>query len=315
MSSTSCDDAPFRFELAVSAWTPDTSEEGIASLADAGATAMEPGPSFLLDQGPDEVAAAAQRYRSAGIRIYSCHAPFEGPAELAQADPAGRARAIDMHARAIRAAAAAGASVLVAHSSLPCPAQGPETAARRDGLRAALEALIGHTERAGVALALENLLPGRIGSEGEDLRAIVDGFDSPHLGVCLDTGHAHVTNGGLPAVFQAVRGRIINFHLHDNDRHADKHLQPPYGSIDWEPFIAQLRQLRPAHPLTVEAPPWDNAGHAVQLREVRALFAGGRAAVTDGGRHFHLTCPRCRRYVFVAGDETFCGCSRAPAGN
>jgi len=308
MSLPSCNETPPRFELAVSVWVPDTSEEAIASLAGAGATAMEPGPSFLLDQDLDEVAAAAGRYRAAGIRIYSCHAPFDDPAELAQADPDGRASAVATQTRAIQAAGAAGASVLVVHSSLPCPSDGPENAAKRDGLRAALEALIPRAERAGVALALENLLPGRIGSTGEDLRAIVDGFDSPHLGVCLDTGHAHVTERGLEAVFETVRHRIINFHLNDNDRHADKHLQPPYGSIDWESFIDRLRRLRPAFPLTVEAPPWDDAGHALQLREVRALFAGGRATVGDRGREFHLTCPRCRRYVFVEGDETFCGC-------
>ncbi len=308
MSVHSCDDATCPFELAITVWTPDTSEEAIASLAGESVTAVEPGPSFLVGQSPDEAAAAGERYRSAGIRIYSCHAPFEGPAELAQTDPAGRAGAVEAQSHAIRSAAAAGASVMVVHPSLPYPSDEAEVAAKWDALRAALEPLVSLAEKEGIALALENLLPGRLGHTGEDLCAIVDEFDSPHLGVCLDTGHAHVNEQGLGAIFATLGHRIINFHLHDNDRHADKHLQPPYGSIDWDVFIDRLGRLGPDHPLTVEAPPWNDVGYAMQLREVRALLAGRRATVTDGGNEFRLSCPACGRYVFVEGDETFCGC-------
>jgi len=34
-----------------------------------------------------------------------------------------------------------------------------------------------------------------------------------------------------------LKEHIFNFHIHDNDGTRDMHLQPPYGSIDWEEFI------------------------------------------------------------------------------
>ena len=76
------DTPPFRGQLAACLWNPDTSDEGVRSLARQGGAAIEPGPSFLFQDNEESVEAGARRLRSAGIRIYSCHARFGGDSDL-----------------------------------------------------------------------------------------------------------------------------------------------------------------------------------------------------------------------------------------
>ncbi|ADW67403.1 sugar phosphate isomerase/epimerase family protein [Granulicella tundricola] len=93
----------------------------------------------------------------------------------------------------------------------------------------------------GVKLLLENLQ-----NEVATPEHLVDilrigHFDS--VGVCLDTGHAHLSEGGIAGAFEVLKGRVVEVHLHDNNGMRDEHLWPASGSersvaaakgsIDW----------------------------------------------------------------------------------
>jgi sugar phosphate isomerase/epimerase len=175
-------------------------------------------------------------------------------------------------------------------------------------LRRSLEALVTKAEATGVRLALENMLPGHLGCMSASIREIVEAYDSPFLGVCFDTGHAHLTEEGVLEAFAALREHVVNVHLQDNDGINDQHLQPPYGTIEWEKLAGGLRAMDFLGPMAVEAPPWTGRSWSTLLREVRALVAGQLLTLDVGGRQVRVVCQTCGRYVFETSGESLCGC-------
>jgi sugar phosphate isomerase/epimerase len=85
-----------------------------------------------------------------------------------------------------------------------------------------LAELVVVAEQEGVKLALENMLPKHPGSDGEELLNMVKQIDSPWLGVCFDSGHAHVA-GDMQKHFETLKDSIITFHIQDNDGTRDMH--------------------------------------------------------------------------------------------
>ena len=299
-------------EFAVSLWNLDPEPAAIDALQADGVTAAEFGPPFLLQEDEAAFLATVARCHAAGIRFYACHAPFDAPAELSQLDEDGRQNALVIHQKSLARAGLAGASCLVVHPGRGgCPAG--EIPQRSERLAASLEALLPAAERAGVRLALENMLPAHVGTLSADVRAFVDALDSPYLGICLDTGHAHVVSDegfveGAPAAFANLQDRIIAFHLADNSGAKDEHLQPPYGSIDWEALAPAIKAAGYTFPATVETRPWDGSTPGQLLREMEALFKGEWTTFELAGHAVHAVCKRCGHYLFGPPDAPWCAC-------
>ncbi|MFH1927251.1 MAG: sugar phosphate isomerase/epimerase family protein [Chloroflexota bacterium] len=293
-------------QFAICQWYPDLSYEAIESMRADGVTALEPGPSFLLDKDEPMLMAEAKRLQDAGIRVYSVHSPFRGDDDLSLLNEDTRNAAVASHVMALQRAALSGAECLVIHPSGPVTIE--EEAQRWRQLYANLETLIPEAESVGVRLALENMLPGHLGAEAASIRRVVDDFDSPALGVCFDTGHAHLNEGGVPEAFAILRERIINFHLQDNDGNRDRHLQPPYGTIDWEAFAPDFLSLSFPHPVAVEAPPWNGGTWGMLLREVHTLFSQGRLTLRLGNSLARVICHQCGRYRMGTPEDWYCGC-------
>ena len=57
-------------------------------------------------------------------------------------------------------------------------------------------------------------------------------FDT--VGVCLDVGHVHISEGGIAGAFATLGQRVSEVHLHDNHGERDEHLWPCEGTIDWQ---------------------------------------------------------------------------------
>jgi sugar phosphate isomerase/epimerase len=267
-------------QFAICQWYPALSYEAIESMRADGVTALEPGPSFLLDKDEATLIAEAGRLQDAGSHVYSV--------------------------TALERAALSGAECLVIHPSGRVTVE--EEAQRWRQLYASLETLVPEAESVGVRLALENMLPGHLGAEAASIRRVVDDFDSATLGVCFDTGHAHLNEGGVPEAFAILRERIINFHMQDNDGNRDRHLQPPYGTIDWEAFAPQFRSMEFAHPAAVEAAPWNGGTWGMLLREVHTLFSEGRLTLRLGNSLVRVICKQCGRYRMGTPEDWYCGC-------
>jgi sugar phosphate isomerase/epimerase len=301
-------------QFAVSLWNLDPSPEAVADLQAKGVTAAEFGPPFLLQEDESAFLATVARYHAAGIHFYACHAPFDAPDELSQLDEQGRQNAVAIHLQALTRAALAGSSCIVVHPGRGGVPQ-KELLRRSEQLYASLDALVPAAERAGVALALENMLPAHVGTLSRDLRAFVEHYDSPYLGVCLDTGHAHVADEwgyaeGTEAALAALRDRIIAFHLADNSSAKDHHLQPPYGSIDWDAVVPAIAEGGYTFPATVETPPWNGATLGQLLREMEALFAGQWTTFKLKEREIRARCARCGHTLFGPPEAPWCACEQ-----
>jgi sugar phosphate isomerase/epimerase len=294
-------------QFAICQWGLELADKAVQELRDNGVTAIETGPPFVLECDEATVRETGKRYRAAGIALYSCHAPFGGENDLSLLEEEARVRAVEMHVRTLQRAALAGISCVVIHPSGRIE-DDEEPRQRRDQLHRSLETLVGAAQEAGVRLALENMLPQHVGSESAEVRRIVDAYDSPALGVCFDIGHAHLNEEGVEAAFANLRDRIITFHLQDNSSNRDDHLQPPYGTIDWERFAGDFRTLDFPHPVAVEARPWNGAAWGVLLREMESLFSEGRLMVDLGNTRVKVMCQECGRYCFGTPQNWSCGC-------
>lgn len=216
-------------------------------------------PTVAYGRGLREVWAEAE------VTIDSLHGPHGPDCDLASPDDAARAAAVKLWSDLLEPFAATGCRVVVMHPSAGrTPREGRADAAQR--LTESLSILLPAAARAGVTLALENLGPGQFGCREEELLAIVEGFDTRSLGLCFDTGHAHLTQR-LLALHEALAPHCVHYHISDNDQLADRHAAPPYGTIPWQPFWEQVAERAPAHPLLLEVPPTLRRGVA-HLREL-----------------------------------------------
>ncbi len=294
-------------DFSICEWAPDITDELLASWRADGVTCLEPGAPFLMDQDQWSLETATRALRDAGIDIYACHAPFGADNELCSMDESRRNIAVANHILALEQAARADATVMVIHASSRIdPA---EERLRRGQLYASIKRLLKEAESLKVCLGLENLLPGMLGDDATVLRRIVDDFDSPWLGICFDTGHAHLTATGLLNTFEILSDRIVTFHIQDNDAHYDSHVQPPYGTIDWADFVHAFTNLPFNQPLSVETHPWKRAPWRVLLREMKALFSTGPLTVNHEGKTVRVTCTTCGHLCFGTPDNWFCACS------
>ncbi|HET6427912.1 MAG TPA: sugar phosphate isomerase/epimerase family protein [Phycisphaerae bacterium] len=188
----------------------------------------------------DAAKAACKRIRDLDMEAYSFHAPFSGQIDITSPNPAARARAREDLFTAAEAAAALRVRYFVLH---PGPEKGgfdnKERAERRWNSVEVLNALAGRCRELGVGLALENMLPHLFAGPTRDLLWILGALGSAGVGVCLDTGHAHLA-GDLPAVVDKLSGHLWMIHVNDNNGQGDDHLPPGRGRIDWPGLAERL---------------------------------------------------------------------------
>jgi sugar phosphate isomerase/epimerase len=172
----------------------------------------------------------------------SYHCGFGSHIDLADDDPHKRLAALDAIALEAEFACDLGVGEMVIH---PSGVEGTNPSARENFLRS-LEGLIRVLERFPLRGLLENLPPSySYGWRVEKLAADVKSFDVPQLGICLDTGHAHMRRD-LPLADQifAIGGYLHYIHAHDNNKIDDQHLLPMTGSIDWTSVFEALNEIK-----------------------------------------------------------------------
>lgn len=117
-----------------------------------------------------------------------------------------------------------------------------------EAARRSLAQLVPICYKKGVKLALENgewcfSMPNL-----DEARHLLEEFDTPTLGLWLDTGHATIQErvgfGSLLEWAQLAPHRLLGLHYHDVDGLRD-HLIPGNGTIDWHALAPHI----PAHAL------------------------------------------------------------------
>jgi len=151
-----------------------------------------------------------------GLQLLDLHAPVGPRKNWASPRECKRLAGVDLVRNRIEMTARLGADVAIMHI--------PE----RPGcepLRKSLAELEGLARCLGVRLALEN-------GSFEAIGPVLAEHSPDYLGLCYDAGHGNMIAQGLDHL-EALRGRLISVHLHDNDGTADQHNLLFSGTVDW----------------------------------------------------------------------------------
>ncbi len=200
-------------------------------------------PAHLDYHDHERVRCAARLIDDLGLETYSFHAPFSERIDITSPDAHTREFALKELLQAAEAAAILKVRYFVIHP-------GPERASlpeherfwRMENAVDVLNQAFAYCRRLGVGLVLENMLPHLFAGRTRDLLWILGAMDSTGVGICLDTGHAHLGEN-LPAVVHKLSGHLWMVHASDNHGRYDDHLAPGDGEINWTSLLAQLYEL------------------------------------------------------------------------
>jgi len=154
-----------------------------------------------------------------------------------------------MNYRCIEATKMLGADWMVMHpSNLPHDPLYNRKKAREANLRY-LSPFIEAAKKVGIGIAVENMVDfgGRrrryCGGDPEELIELVDTINDPAVGICIDTGHAHVSGIHVGEFIRMAGSRLKATHINDNNRDGDTHLPPFMGSINWSDTMHALAEI------------------------------------------------------------------------
>ncbi|GGH07754.1 sugar phosphate isomerase/epimerase family protein [Silvibacterium dinghuense] len=184
-------------------------------------------------------------FRSNPLEAFSMHAPLFPDYEMGRAgapavnvlhpDKARRIDAMDEIKRALEVAEQIPFRYLILHLGEREDRWSPRTL---EFSLTALEHLRAFANPLGVKLLVENL-QGDV-TRPENILEILNTGHFEDIGVCLDTGHAHLGEG-FTATFEALKPRIRSSHIHDNHGQKDEHLWPGDGTLNWDDVYTGLK--------------------------------------------------------------------------
>lgn len=196
----------------------------------------------------DWLALLRRALRESGLTPFQAHALFNvyAPADLTFEPPE------DIFLRTLNACEALNCRELVFHPVfLPTAAQASDEAMIDYNARW-FRRITQQARDCGVHIDIENVFVFNpeisIGpfATARGLLALLDAISDDQVGVCLDTGHAHIAGQRLPEMIHALGGRLRALHLNDNlgpiaPVYSDQHLLPGQGTID---FVAAFKALQ-----------------------------------------------------------------------
>jgi len=218
-----------------------------------------------------QLADSLQEY---GLMLHSMHSPTQRdlapgresgfPISISDAERVRRLDAVDEVKRALEVAERIPFRYLIQHIGHSRQAADGRSF---DAAFNSLEHLSVFAKHRGVTIALENT-PGEFGS-ASSLQQFIKETHLKDLRFCFDIGHAHI-EGGVAASLDAMQGRIVTTHLHDNHGEKDEHLLPGEGTIDWDSAARTLRANPEELPFVLELK--EKAAGDPSLDKVREAF-------------------------------------------
>lgn len=179
---------------------------------------------------------------SVPLRIDSLHGVFGDDLDPSSEDEAARGFAVETYRREADFCQQIGGDLVVVH---PSPARVPVESLDRKyaQLRRSFDELGKIGERMHQTFAFENMPPYHpVGNDVARLVGEIVACGHPRIVFLLDTGHAHMTGGIVPAV-RTAGANIKYTHVHDNDGQVDTHLMPLRGTLPWDDFGDALHEV------------------------------------------------------------------------
>ncbi|MCY4021012.1 MAG: sugar phosphate isomerase/epimerase [Chloroflexi bacterium] len=204
-------------------------EPRLRQIADAGFSQIHWCHHFGSDYiySDDEIDRIARWLRSYQLTVNDLHASAGERNHYYAEHEAIRLAGLELVKNRIHMANRLGTDVIVLH--LPRQAEEADKhAAFWEAVHRSMDELLPFARERGVRIAFENLLDNH-----RILHKVLAAYDPSDVGICYDPGHGNISGGGLDFA-EAVKDRLIAFHLNDNDSTADQHGLIFSGSVDWD---------------------------------------------------------------------------------
>ena len=257
-------DVPVTYVISGEFATESNRRSTMADFAAAGAKYLVLSNQFISDIMRDHKIAGTlnSEMRDCGLEFMDAHSPFGGILDLNCPDPVFRPQMILRHKLAIQICAEMGVKTITIHPGSDRFFPEIPLAKHLDLMREAIGELLPEAEKCGVIIAIENSM-----SRAACPRRVVQlkaEFDSPYLGLCYDSGHAHQLDAARnlsdsvihqfwrtvgmdepewdDQALERMLTEVVNCHLHDNDGSGDGHRIPGNGTINWDKIIPLLKR-------------------------------------------------------------------------
>jgi sugar phosphate isomerase/epimerase len=192
-----------------------------------------------------------KKIKNSNLNIFSAHSDFID-VDISSPDAYSREKSIMLTNTRIRMLSEIGTKIIVVHPGDWYENQ-VEKEERVNNSINSLVQIASFAASLNIKVAVENLPPGFVADDINTMKRILEETRKAanlngSLGICLDTGHANLTNN-LTDYLKHFSRDIITMHIHDNfgnnnndPRNAgdDKHLLPGTGMINWNKFFDNL---------------------------------------------------------------------------
>jgi len=221
-------------------------------------------------------------FKSEGVQFHSMHSPIYmsndfrsggQPLNIVDTDKRNRIDAMDEIKRAIEVAEYAPFRFLVQHIGRSDESDDPR---KFEAALSSIEHLRAFARQLGVSLLVENI-PNDL-STPERLQELLRALHYPDLGICFDTGHAHLMSS-VHQAFGVLQDRILSTHVHDNQRDRDSHLWPGAGTIDWSQTMQSLQSAPHAPALLMEIEGEEGTDVPRRMSEIYSKLEAAAVAV------------------------------------
>lgn len=195
----------------------------------------------------DEILRREQRLaKEAGIEITQVHGPWMWPPKDSTQE--GRDERMAKMKYSIRLTSVLGCKNWVIHPIMPF---GIEDISSGDSEKtwamnvSFMSELLKTAKEYDITICLENMpMLGFSLAKPQSILEFVKYMNDDHFMICLDTGHVSVfPELSLAEETRALGSAIRVLHVHDNRYSRDAHMFPCFGTIDWKPFAAALKDI------------------------------------------------------------------------
>jgi sugar phosphate isomerase/epimerase len=194
--------------------------------------------------------AFCQMLQQSGKRVLSYHIPFSRLDDISDPDEVWRQRALSRFRALLREAEFFQAEMLVVHPSTE-PVNQQRRTEHAAQLRRSLQELEGELKAKKMRLALEFLPRLCMGNTLADMDIFLDGM-SDTFGVCQDVNHLMGQYQEIPAMARTLKEKLFTLHISDYDGVDERHWLPGQGVIDWQAFVAALKDVNYTGPFNYE---------------------------------------------------------------
>ena len=200
-------------------------------------------------KSPPTVREALDIANDLGLVFDSIHGVFGPEYDPSSTDETFRQATIDVYRAEGLLARELGGTGIVVHPAPMCPDPAsitPESRLTRvDPLLQSMEQLARIGEELGVVYLIENIPANYyFGNDTRMIAQMIRKLASPHVRMCFDTGHAHMTTDTTVADDLAACMDVVTYlHINDNTKKMDSHLIPGQGTIDWLALGEQMAKL------------------------------------------------------------------------